>query len=206
MEQQIAPDFGGRRSGIDRRALLTEMPFESDRRTGQDRRTGFERRLQARFVSGGLKNINAIKFERPSRLGKIFSGKRKRGVSTNSEKRLQTVTPGRPRHLKIPSDSARGSMTPDELNAFTGNHIKLLLEDKDLDFETAKDLAMQKAKELTADPMLLSWYSGKTGEYYPKTECGRTDKPVWIVFAESRGADIAININDGEYIFLYLSV
>ena len=79
MEEQIAPDFGGRRSGIDRRVLLTEMPFESERRTGQDRRTGFERRLQARFVSGGIKNINAIKFEKPSRLGKIFSDKRKKG-------------------------------------------------------------------------------------------------------------------------------
>ena len=66
--------------------------------------------------------------------------------------------------------------------------------------------AKQKAKELTADPMLLSWYSGETGDYYPKTECGRADKPAWIVFAESRGADIAININDGEYIFLYLAL
>ncbi len=56
------------------------------------------------------------------------------------------------------------------------------------------------------DQMMLSWYCGKTGEYYPKTECGRSDKPPWIIFAESRGADIAININDGEYVFLYLSL
>ena len=55
------------------------------------------------------------------------------------------------------------------------------------------------------DQMMLSWYCGKTGEYYPKTECGRSDKPPWIIFAESRSADIAININDGEYVFLYLS-
>jgi hypothetical protein len=97
-------------------------------------------------------------------------------------------------------------MTPDELNTFTGNHIKLTLEEDDLDFASVKDIAKQKAKELAADPMLLSWYKGKTGEYYPNVECGRTDKPVWIVFAESRGADIAININDGDYIFLYLSI
>ena len=98
------------------------------------------------------------------------------------------------------------TMTPTELKTFTGNHIKLFFDPKDLDFDRAKDIAKQKAKELAADPMLLSWYSGRTGEYYPKTECGRTDKPAWIVFAESRGADIAVNINDGEYIFLYLGV
>lgn len=97
-------------------------------------------------------------------------------------------------------------MTPNDLKTFTGNHVRIALDEKDIDFESAKNLAKQKAKELTDDPMLLSWYSGKTGEYYPKTECGRTDKPAWIVFAESRGADIALNINDGEYIFLYLSI
>ena len=97
-------------------------------------------------------------------------------------------------------------MTPSDLNGFTGNHTRLAIDDKDLGYDDAHDLAKNKAKELTSDPMLLSWYCGKTGEYYPKTECGRSDKPAWIVFAESRGADIAININDGEYIFLYLSV
>lgn len=97
-------------------------------------------------------------------------------------------------------------MTPNDLNAFTGNHIRLTIDKNNLDYDSAHDLAKMKAKELTADTMLLSWYCGKTGEYYPRTECGRTDKPAWIVFAESRGADIAININDGEYIFLYLSI
>ena len=97
-------------------------------------------------------------------------------------------------------------MTSDELSDFAGNHIRLSIDQKDLDFDFAKDQAKKKAKELTDDPMLLSWLNGKTGDFYPKTECGPMDKPPWIVFAESRGADIAININDGEYIFLYLSV
>lgn len=48
---------------------------------------------------------------------------------------------------------------------------------KDLGYDDAHDLAKHKAKELTADPMLLAWYCGKTGEYYPKTECGRSEKP-----------------------------
>ncbi len=97
-------------------------------------------------------------------------------------------------------------MTPDDLKHFEGNHIKIKIDEKDLDFVKAKDIAKDKARELAEDPMLLSWYNGKTGEFHPKLECGTWNKPVWIIFAESRGADIAININDGEYIFLYLSL
>ena len=97
-------------------------------------------------------------------------------------------------------------MTSEDLKYFKGNHIEILVDDDDLDFLKAKILAKAKAVELAADPMLLSWYNGKTGDYYPKLECGTWDKPVWMIFAESRGADMAVNINDGEYIFLYLSL
>ena len=78
MVQQVLPDCGGRRSGIDRRVLFAEMPFEPERRTGEDRRTGFERRLQARFVSGAVKNLDTIKFEKLSTLGGLFNEKNKK--------------------------------------------------------------------------------------------------------------------------------
>ena len=80
-------------------------------------------------------------------------------------------------------------------------HIK----SESLDFKTAKQIATQKARELCSDPMLLAWYQGKTGEYTPKTECDVGDKPAWIIYAESRGGDITIDINNEEYIFIYRS-
>jgi hypothetical protein len=97
-------------------------------------------------------------------------------------------------------------MTPVDLNNFWGNHLRIDIDDRKLDFAEAKAIAKSKATELAEDPMLLSWYSGKSGDYFPKYPCGSRDKPVWIIFAESRGADLAVNINDGEYIFLYLSL
>ncbi len=97
-------------------------------------------------------------------------------------------------------------MTPEDLKNFWGNHIRIEVDSKNLSFVQVKNIARAKAKEIAEDPMLLSWYNGINGEYFPKVECGVRDKPVWIVFAESRGADIAVNINDGEYIFLYLSL
>lgn len=78
MEQQILSDHGGRRTGVDRRVLAAEFPFEPERRSGEDRRNGFERRLEARFVSGGIKNLNAIKFEKPSAVGKFLYKKSKK--------------------------------------------------------------------------------------------------------------------------------
>jgi hypothetical protein len=91
------------------------------------------------------------------------------------------------------------------IKAFLTNPILLKSDIESLDFETAKQIADQKAKELCADPMLLAWYEGKTGNFVPKTECGVGDKPAWIIYAESREGDITIDINDEEYIFIYKS-
>jgi hypothetical protein len=53
--------------------------------------------------------------------------------------------------------------------------------------------------------MLLSWYQGKSGESYPNLECGSDDRPAWVVYAESRGGNLTIDINAGQYVFIYLS-
>ena len=89
---------------------------------------------------------------------------------------------------------------------YLGNHIKVNIDNPTLDFESAMGLAKQKAKETCADPMLLSWYNGKTGESYPNLECGPGEKPAWIQYAESRGGDLTIDINDGQYVFIFLSL
>jgi len=93
-----------------------------------------------------------------------------------------------------------------KIKDYPGQHIMLNIDNADLDFEEATGLAKQKAQETGADPMLLSWYQGKTGESYPNLECGPGDKPAWITYAESRGGDLTIDINEGQYVFIYLSV
>ena len=93
-----------------------------------------------------------------------------------------------------------------KIKSFAGKHLKIRSDDLSLDFVNAKEIAKQKAKEVCADPMLLSWYRGDTGESYPNTECGRGDQPAWVLYAESRGSDIAVDNNTGQYIFLYLAL
>ena len=87
-----------------------------------------------------------------------------------------------------------------------GTLIRVRVEDPDLDFGTARDIAKQEARKKCADPMLLSWYQGKIGEGYPNFDCGKADTPAWLVYAASRGGDLTIDINNGDYIFIYLSL
>jgi hypothetical protein len=89
---------------------------------------------------------------------------------------------------------------------YPGRHLKIKIDKPNLDFVEAKEIAKQKAKESCDDPMLLSWYQGKSGESYPNLECGPGDKPAWITFAESRGGDLTIDINGGQYVFIYFSI
>ncbi len=95
-------------------------------------------------------------------------------------------------------------VTRPEASDLPGKHIRIVSSEKNLDFVKAKELAKAKAREFCRDPMLLSWYNGHTGESYPDLACGRFDKPAWIVFAESRGGDLTIDVDDGGYVFIYL--
>ena len=73
-----------------------------------------------------------------------------------------------------------------------------------LDFGRAREIADKQARLLSAHPMLLAWYDAKSGKFSPPVECCSETKPGWIVYAESRGGNIVIDLNDEEYIFIYL--
>ncbi len=93
-----------------------------------------------------------------------------------------------------------------DIKDYPGDHITIKTDNPDLEFTAAKDIASHRAKERCSDPMLLSWFQSKTGESYPNMECGPGDKPAWITYAESRGGDLVIDINQGQYIFIYLAL
>jgi len=90
------------------------------------------------------------------------------------------------------------------LPAHPKREIALHVDPPDIDFATARERARDAIQEIGAEAMLLSWHNQKTGEFYPKTECGRDDRPPWIVFAESRGANLIVDINDGDFRLYFL--
>jgi hypothetical protein len=84
--------------------------------------------------------------------------------------------------------------------------ISLTIDDIDQGFEVIKNLAKAKARESCDDPMLLSWHSGITGDYWPKYECGAGGQSPWIVYSESRGCNLTVDVNDGDYTFYFLKI
>jgi hypothetical protein len=84
--------------------------------------------------------------------------------------------------------------------------LHLQNDDADLDMNTARELAKAEARALSKDAMLLSYHSEKTGEYWPTYDCGGGGRPPWVVFAESRGCNLVVDINAGQYRFYYLKL
>lgn len=91
-----------------------------------------------------------------------------------------------------------GDLSPEVLN--------LNVDDPDFDFLQAKQMAKDKAFERCDHPMILSWKNSKTGEVYPNYECGVNDRPFWIRYAEGRGANLTIDFNHGDYVFMVLKM
>ncbi len=83
-------------------------------------------------------------------------------------------------------------------------YINIDLEN--VDFLTAKQVAKDKAFEKCDHPMILSWKNGKTGESHPDYECGVNPTPFWIRYAQGRGANLTIDINKGEFVFMVLKI
>lgn len=95
-----------------------------------------------------------------------------------------------------------------QIHKVTENQSKeyINIDLENLDFLTAKKVAKDKAFEKCDHPMILSWKNGKTGESHPDYECGVNATPFWIRYAQGRGANLTIDINKGEFVFMVLKI
>lgn len=97
-----------------------------------------------------------------------------------------------------------------QINSDPGNvnheEIYEIVDDPELNFKRAEALAKKIAQRKCKNCMILSWKNGKTGEFYPIRECGTQKTPAWIYYAQVRGANLTVNINDGEYVFMILTI
>ncbi|RMD68406.1 MAG: hypothetical protein D6819_09405 [Gammaproteobacteria bacterium] len=76
-----------------------------------------------------------------------------------------------------------------------------------LDFDRAKGLADACAAALLGEAMLLSWYDRDRDYESPAhaSECHEAcDVPGYIDYAESRGAELRVDIDGGRFVFCYL--
>ncbi|WP_448382111.1 AF1514 family protein [Desulfosoma sp.] len=74
-----------------------------------------------------------------------------------------------------------------------------------LSFDEARRMADREAAKRAIHPMLLAWYDHARGVFSPNVECCESTRPAWLVYAQSRGADVTIAVNGLDYVFLYRS-
>ena len=91
-----------------------------------------------------------------------------------------------------------------QLDDYPLEKVNITISDPNLDVAKAGALAKERARAMDPNAMMLSYHSRTTGEFWPNYECGGGDRPPWIVFAEARGYNLLIDINDGQFEFYYL--
>ncbi len=79
------------------------------------------------------------------------------------------------------------------------------IEGRPLERELARRLAGVLAAESLAEPMLIAWYDGQKGEEHPEVpECQH--KPGWLAYAEGHGGRLRVDVNEGEFSFIFADV
>lgn len=74
------------------------------------------------------------------------------------------------------------------------------------DFDHAREAAEQRVKTYDSDPMLLAWYDRNNDRFSPEVSCEEEGgDPGWVNYAKNHGANLTVNVNHGEYIFMFKS-
>ena len=81
--------------------------------------------------------------------------------------------------------------------------VDLHIESPVTGFAQARELANREVRKRGGDSLLLAWYEQDTGRYSPNVDCCGEDRPSWQVYAESRGGNLTVYLNEGEFVFLY---
>jgi len=64
--------------------------------------------------------------------------------------------------------------------------------------------AKAAAEDAAGDAMLVSWKNNLTGEFAPNViSCKECYLDGWEMYAASRGADLRVEVNGGEYAFIF---
>jgi hypothetical protein len=87
--------------------------------------------------------------------------------------------------------------------------IQIICSENNWDFYTSKKISDALAGALLGESVCMSWYDKAEDRESPAhvSEChGDCDIPGYVDYAESRGAQVKVDVNDGAFVFCYRSV
>ncbi len=78
------------------------------------------------------------------------------------------------------------------------------MDEAELDFDRAREAAEKRVHTYDTDPMLLAWYDRRKEKASPGVSCEEEGgDPGWVHYAKQHGGGLTVNINHGEYIFIF---
>ncbi len=81
-------------------------------------------------------------------------------------------------------------------------HLQITCGDENLDYRRARQLAEELAAGQLGDALLVAWFDGQKNEEHPQVpECQH--KPGWLAYAHGHGGRLCIDVNGGEFSFVY---
>lgn len=118
---------------------------------------------------------------------------------------------------EIPKSVAKSEEALDYVHYFCGDacyqdwlaapdmrRFSLTVSGLPIEFKAAQELAKTAARSQAKEATLIAWFDRKQGKESPQIpECQH--KPGWLSYAESHGGDIQVDINHGDYIFVFVS-
>jgi len=84
-----------------------------------------------------------------------------------------------------------------------GGRECLCLKTEGTDFETAREVATNKAREMDPGAQLLYWFDRESSMCSPGAVCSGTEIPEWLIKAGKLCDTIPVGINDGAFFFAF---
>jgi hypothetical protein len=81
--------------------------------------------------------------------------------------------------------------------------IHLTIEDERCDLECARQAAIEEAMQYDNAPRLVSWFDRRGENFSTRDRECRDGEPSWVLYAEDQGADLTIDINNEDYVFIF---
>ncbi len=81
--------------------------------------------------------------------------------------------------------------------------IHLMIDEDGCGLECAMETATRFVHKYGNEPRLLSWYDRKGQNHSLMDECCVDGQPSWIASAEARGANLTVDVNNEDYVFIF---
>lgn len=81
--------------------------------------------------------------------------------------------------------------------------VDITIQGVPLDYATARAVVQQLAEKAAGRTMLVAWFDAKNNSGHPEVQECTGNKPGWLAYAESHGGNLGVNINGGEFVFVF---